>query len=47
MSLANEEIMRKLRSLYAMYWMVQNSGEFVTVSFVHIHYECILIGEQS
>ena len=33
MSPANEGIMRKLCSLYAMYWMVQNSGEFMTVSF--------------
>ena len=33
MSPANEAIMRKLCSLYAMYWMVQNSGEFMTVSF--------------
>ena len=32
MSPANEEIMRKLCSLYAMYWMVQNSGEFMAVS---------------
>ena len=32
MSLANEAIMRKLCSLYAMYWMVQNSGGFMTVS---------------
>ena len=32
MSLANEAIMRKLCSLYVMYWMVQNSGEFMTVS---------------
>ena len=32
LSLANEAIMRKLCSLYAMYWMVQRSGEFMSVS---------------
>ena len=37
MSPANEAIMRKLCSLYAMYWMVQNSGEFMTVSF-YVHW---------
>ena len=31
LSPANEAIMRKLCSLYAMYWMVQKSGEFITV----------------
>ena len=35
MSPANEEIMKKLCSLYAMYWMVQNSGEFMAVSESH------------
>ena len=32
LSPANEAIMRKLCSLYAMYWMVQRSGEFMSVS---------------
>ena len=32
LSPANEAIMRKLCSLYAMYWMVQRSGDFMTVS---------------
>ena len=32
LSLANEAIMRELCSLYAMYWMVQRSGEFMSVS---------------
>ena len=40
MSPANEEIMRKLCSLYAMYWMVQNSGEFMAVS--ESHKQCFL-----
>ena len=35
MSPANEEIMRKLCSLYAMFWMVQDSGEFMAVSESH------------
>ena len=41
MSPANEEIMRKLCSLYAMYWMVQNSGEFMAVSESHKQYEIV------
>ena len=36
LSPANEAIMRKLCSLYAMYWMVQRSGEFMTVSTVNL-----------
>ena len=43
LSLANEAIMRKLCSLYAMYRMVQNSGEFMTVSgpcSVHYSWLC-------
>ena len=32
LSPANEAIMRKLCSLYAMYWIVQRSGDFMTVS---------------
>ena len=41
MSPANEEIMRKLCSLYAMYWMVQNSGEFMAVSESHKQYNLV------
>ena len=32
LSPANEAIMKKLCSLYAMYWMVQRGGEFMSVS---------------
>ena len=32
MSPANEVIIRKLCSLYAMYWLVQRSGQFMAVS---------------
>lgn len=34
LSPANEAIMRKLCSLYAMYWMVQKSGEFITGGYM-------------
>jgi acyl-CoA oxidase len=34
LSLANEAIMRKLCSLYAMYWMVQRSGEFMSGGYM-------------
>ena len=37
LSPANEAIMRKLCSLYAMYWMVQRSGYFMTVSSILQH----------
>ncbi|CAI8005627.1 Peroxisomal acyl-coenzyme A oxidase 1 [Geodia barretti] len=34
LSPANDVIMRKLCSLYAMYWMVQSSGEFMTDGYM-------------
>ena len=41
LSPANEAIMRKLCSLYAMYWMVQRSGDFMTVSYLIGPLTCI------